>query len=161
MALIGVTRTDAQSLEITAELCSDRSATHHEPSEQPERWVTKQQLADHPAVTRRWIESQQQVGPPPAHRRHEPLPHLPSRDLAKRTLRLGSKKPLDQTANAPTKAPTSFEPVRPHARAFAPIRRQLSYRRSRQEVEQRANKTLLAPGLAARREAGRKPDPRP
>jgi hypothetical protein len=40
---------------------------HYEPSEQPERWVTRQQLADHLAVTRRWIESQQQVGLPHLH----------------------------------------------------------------------------------------------
>ena len=33
---------------------------HHE----PERWVTKQLLADHLLVTTRWIESQQQVGLP-------------------------------------------------------------------------------------------------
>jgi hypothetical protein len=29
-----------------------------------ERWVTKQQLADHLQVTRRWIESQQPLGLP-------------------------------------------------------------------------------------------------
>ncbi len=29
-----------------------------------EPWVTKQQLADHLQVTRRWIESQQQLGLP-------------------------------------------------------------------------------------------------
>jgi hypothetical protein len=33
---------------------------HHE----PERWVTKQLLADRLLVTTRWIESQQQVGLP-------------------------------------------------------------------------------------------------
>ena len=30
----------------------------------PEPWVTKQQLADHLGVTRRWVESQQQLGLP-------------------------------------------------------------------------------------------------
>jgi hypothetical protein len=34
---------------------------------QPEPWVTKQQLADHLGVTRRWIESQQQLGLPHLH----------------------------------------------------------------------------------------------
>jgi hypothetical protein len=29
-----------------------------------EPWVTKQQLAEHPSVTRRWIELQQQLGLP-------------------------------------------------------------------------------------------------
>ena len=32
------------------------------------------------------------------------------------------------TANAPTRTSTGFTPVRPDARVFAPIRRQLSYR---------------------------------
>lgn len=36
------------------------------PTDTPERWVTKQQLAEHLQVTRRWIEYQQQRG----------LPHL-------------------------------------------------------------------------------------
>ena len=36
------------------------SERHHE----PERWVTKQLLAEHLLVTTRWIESQQQVGLP-------------------------------------------------------------------------------------------------
>jgi phage terminase Nu1 subunit (DNA packaging protein) len=35
--------------------------------EQPEPWITKQQLADHLSVTRRWIEMQQQVGLPYLH----------------------------------------------------------------------------------------------
>ena len=33
----------------------------------PEPWVTKQQLADHLGVTRRWIESQQPLGLPHLH----------------------------------------------------------------------------------------------
>jgi hypothetical protein len=39
------------------------SEPEHRP---PEPWVTKQQLADHLSVTRRWIELQQPLG----------LPHL-------------------------------------------------------------------------------------
>jgi hypothetical protein len=42
--------------------------------------------------------------PPPAHRRHEPLPHLRSRDLATGALWLGSKKTPRPNANAPTRA---------------------------------------------------------
>ncbi len=34
---------------------------------QPKPWVTKQRLADHLGVTRRWIESQQQLGLPHLH----------------------------------------------------------------------------------------------
>lgn len=33
----------------------------------PEPWVTKQQLADHLGVTRRWIESQLPIGLPHLH----------------------------------------------------------------------------------------------
>lgn len=40
---------------------------HHEHSELPEPWVTKQQLADHLSVTRRWIEQQQTLGLPHLH----------------------------------------------------------------------------------------------
>jgi hypothetical protein len=32
--------------------------------DEDERWVTKQQLADHLQVTRRWIEQQQHLGLP-------------------------------------------------------------------------------------------------
>jgi hypothetical protein len=42
------------------------SAETHSPADENERWITKQQLADHLLVTPRWIELQQHVG----------LPHL-------------------------------------------------------------------------------------
>jgi hypothetical protein len=40
------------------------SDTEHQP---PEPWVTKQQLADHLGVTRRWIETQQPLDLPHLH----------------------------------------------------------------------------------------------
>jgi hypothetical protein len=46
----------------TAPALHDRQASERQ--REPERWVTKQQLADHLGITRRWIESQQQVGLP-------------------------------------------------------------------------------------------------
>jgi hypothetical protein len=44
----------------------DTSARSHPHVEENERWITKQQLAEHLLVTPRWIELQQHVG----------LPHL-------------------------------------------------------------------------------------
>lgn len=43
------------------------STESHSPVERDERWVTKQELADHLGVSRRWIELQQRVGLPYLH----------------------------------------------------------------------------------------------
>jgi hypothetical protein len=40
------------------------SAETRSPADENERWITKQQLADHLLVTPRWIELQQHVGLP-------------------------------------------------------------------------------------------------
>jgi hypothetical protein len=43
---------------------TNTSAETRSPADENERWITKQQLADHLLVTPRWIELQQHVGLP-------------------------------------------------------------------------------------------------
>ena len=45
---------------------ANTSTEHRSPASENERWITKQQLAEHLLVTPRWIELQQHAG----------LPHL-------------------------------------------------------------------------------------
>jgi hypothetical protein len=82
---------------IDADTSTESHATRHE----NERWINKQQLAEHLLVTPRWIELQQHVG----------LPHLRAGVLVRYRISeveawLRQRYPHDRTTDASQTAPT-------------------------------------------------------
>jgi hypothetical protein len=100
---------------------------HEEPS--PEPWITKQRLAEHLSVTTRWIELQQTRPAAHPHAWPEPSPHLGSRGVAPRAVRLATR-PVDDFRQAAPRAPPGLS-LSP---SFAAIRRPTEYRGERLEL---------------------------